>query len=658
MEEENVDTYNVYDDFGRLSCVIPPESVKSMSESGDWNHMNKTNYAKWNYYYEYDHRGRLRAKEIPGAGRTKYIYDKRDQLILTQDAVQTGKNEYSFTKYDILGRPVQTGIYTTAGIPLIGIAQSRYEQHSEQSLTGYTNNAFPISGHTVLTYSYYDDYDTDNNGTPDYDYHSTQGGLGLPQNYMTRLNGQLTYTKVRYGTDSDPNWLNTVNFYDDRMRVIQTRADNHLDGYDITSTEYDFAGKALRTFRYHKTSTETIGIRNKFRYDHAGRLVKVFQKTGSDPEITLSEQNYNELGQVMEKNLYNSNSSLQFSTRTTYNPYLQSIDYRYNIRGWLEMINEVDVPSQRLSNTYQKARLYSKVKASKLTVELEALTGDELESERGFKINEESQVEKNLDIPTAETLTKTSTVKGMSSSDSPMMTDKTFEVDMESINITDETDIEAALIQLESLTNEKLDEQGVTDARKRKMIQSELKRIAVKTWSGTMRETDVDANDLFSQRLYYDNNNNNLNANAQYNGNISSTVWRVKGKQRQAYGFKYDDLDRLTSARYRDINDNNSYTLGNTFGVPNIKYDLNGNIMELKRNGIHEGQNGATIDDLSYDYGENGGNQLLGVQDATGISLGFSELPTNFSVDYLYDSNGNMTKDLNKGIEIEYNKQN
>jgi hypothetical protein len=45
-------------------------------------------------------------------------------------------------------------------------------------------------------------------------------------------------------------------------------------------------------------------------------------------EVFLAENKYNELGQLIEKNLHIEEGAP-----------IQSIDYRYNIRGWLKSIN-------------------------------------------------------------------------------------------------------------------------------------------------------------------------------------------------------------------------------------------------------------------------------------------------------------------------------
>ena len=84
----------------------------------------------------------------------------------------------------------------------------------------------------------------------------------------------------------------------------------------------------------------------------------------------------------------------------------------------------------------------------------------------------------------------------------------------------------------------------------------------------------------------------------------------------------------------------------NDYTVQNISYDLNGNIQSLKRNGGAD----LMIDDLTYAYN---GNQLTKVDDAANAQ-GFTDVAS--STDYMYDNNGNLISDVNKGItNITYN---
>ena len=86
-------------------------------------------------------------------------------------------------------------------------------------------------------------------------------------------------------------------------------------------------------------------------------------------------------------------------------------------------------------------------------------------------------------------------------------------------------------------------------------------------------------------------------------------------------------------------------------------YDKNGNIKGLQRYGQTGASTYGLIDNLSYTLN---GNQLNRVDDAVNASAyngGFEfKDGVKQANEYTYDNNGNLTKDLNKGIiEIQYN---
>uniref|UniRef100_UPI002637D9F5 RHS repeat-associated core domain-containing protein n=1 Tax=uncultured Microscilla sp. TaxID=432653 RepID=UPI002637D9F5 len=146
------------------------------------------------------------------------------------------------------------------------------------------------------------------------------------------------------------------------------------------------------------------------------------------------------------------------------------------------------------------------------------------------------------------------------------------------------------------------------------------------------------------------------------NGNIGRMVWQssIDQVQRQ-YDYTYDGLNRLKTASYASSNSAEN----GRYDVNNLTYDLNGNILTLKRQGLLERKLNlamvfGTIDDLSYTYA---GNQLLGVADAedsrnTGVAGDFRDghTATVQDPDYIYDDNGNLIADQNKKItSIVYN---
>jgi RHS repeat-associated protein len=154
-----------------------------------------------------------------------------------------------------------------------------------------------------------------------------------------------------------------------------------------------------------------------------------------------------------------------------------------------------------------------------------------------------------------------------------------------------------------------------------------------------------DPQDVFAYKMNYNQvqNETGYTGEAQYNGNISETYWRTSSDNTvRKYGYKYDHLNRLKEAIYQRP--------GHSNPVPGqydekLRYDKNGNITYLRRTG----QNGTPIDDLTYQY-FGSSNRLMVVQDNPITNTPGFESRDPLPQDYFYDTYGNLTKDLNKGI--------
>ena len=156
----------------------------------------------------------------------------------------------------------------------------------------------------------------------------------------------------------------------------------------------------------------------------------------------------------------------------------------------------------------------------------------------------------------------------------------------------------------------------------------------------------------FSQNLYY----NTGNGTPCYNGNISSMTWKAGNETTlRGYKFTYDGLNRMLDAVYGE--GTSLTTNANRFTEKVTGYDKNGNILALQRYGQTGASSYGLIDNLTFTLN---GNQLNRVDDAvTGSAYngGFEfKDAVKQANEYAYDANGNLTKDLNKGIsEIQYN---
>lgn len=156
---------------------------------------------------------------------------------------------------------------------------------------------------------------------------------------------------------------------------------------------------------------------------------------------------------------------------------------------------------------------------------------------------------------------------------------------------------------------------------------------------------------LFTQTLHYTDGH----GYPCYTGNISSMEWKsASDALMRGYCFTYDDISRLENASYGEGNRlNENRDRYNEM----ISYDKMGNILELVRSGQISSTKYGQIDYLKMKYD---GNQLQSVSDQATDSVfgkGFEfKDGSDLDIEYFYDANGNLTKDLNKKIaEIAYN---
>jgi len=93
-------------------------------------------------------------------------------------------------------------------------------------------------------------------------------------------------------------------------------------------------GATLTNIRTSFTQPDpALTVARNFTYDHAGRLLKTFHSINGATPVLLAQNEYNELGQLVDKKLHSTDGT----------NFKQSVDYRYNIRGWLTRMNNANV---------------------------------------------------------------------------------------------------------------------------------------------------------------------------------------------------------------------------------------------------------------------------------------------------------------------------
>ncbi|MEV4884623.1 hypothetical protein MRBLMN1_003146, partial [Chitinophaga ginsengisegetis] len=136
-------------------------------------------------------------------------------------------------------------------------------------------------------------------------------------------------------------WLTTTNYYNDKGRLIQTISDNVSRGQDVTTNLYDFNGKLLSTYLSHRNQRSgtrpQTDVLTMLTYDAGGRLLSIKKKLNNDADLerTIAVNEYDELGQLKKKRLGINGTGAPVET----------LNYDYNIRGWLKGINKDFIPA-------------------------------------------------------------------------------------------------------------------------------------------------------------------------------------------------------------------------------------------------------------------------------------------------------------------------
>lgn len=311
-------TYYVYDYKGNLTYVLPPGA------NPDVESVNAAALTNFCYQYYYDGRDRLIEKKLPGKDWEYMVYNSGNQVVLTQDGLQRANSQWLYTKYDELGRPVITGIYSSTYTraqeqTTVDAQFSLSEARDNTTTIGYTNNlSYPDSNNgTLLTVNYYDDYNFPN------------ASAVANQNTYSNSGLSLQTGTLIYKTDGSTPLL-TANYYDDEARITENVRQNNLSGIDRVINTYSFTGQVLSSTLNHTVGSQSITVAKTYLYDHMDRKRETKEQINGGANVVLSKIDLNDIGQPYVKHMHSEDDAVSF---------LQDVSYTYNERGWLRTAN-------------------------------------------------------------------------------------------------------------------------------------------------------------------------------------------------------------------------------------------------------------------------------------------------------------------------------
>lgn len=599
----------IYDDFGRLRYVITPEAFNNgITTASGSTFTGLINGFCYNYFY--DKRGRLVEKTIPGKSVEYFVYDKYDRVVLHQDGTLRK-----------CGLPIYTGPVEPPAIiapPIPGndqfpsepdeLADFGYkrippisETHPTNSPTPRDEEAVVFPSETSSMCSWYFTY---------YDVHDRvlMTGLYIPAYNFSR-EGMQEVVDNGLGVSAGSNYLLYYLYYDQFNAYHPTIVDAQI----WTVNYYDDHSHPAMGGAGFNSSFNSL-LTGSAPYATAPSIPSSLTKglkTGSnvcvlDPIHALttayttpwlkSKYFFDDKARLIQEYKWNHRGGLDLST------------FQYNFGGSLA--------SSFLQHTDGSIILYTN-----------------------------TNVLKNYNIDFYNNKPR-------------LLTQKINAQAPENIYFYNYDELGRVLSKTQNIVSNKY-------------------RYNVRGWLTGINDEYFNASPTgiyFKEKLMYNNlsdytmseTNTPLGApNTYLNGNISQILWQHSGAAAKvrAYRYEYDDVNRVKNAKFsqRENLSGASWTWTDShtdYTMWNVGYDGNGNIKTMNQMGDADVPSAPPIvmDQMTYNYFPNS-NKLKGVSDVAVVSTNpdFKDDAGHSSDDFLYDENGNLIKDNNKGIsEITY----
>lgn len=311
-------SYHFYDDAGRLKSSISPNGFKAWKQGTPHSDIDKTTYT-------YNHRGWLLSMTQPDAGLSVFKYRKDGKIRFSQNALQrentianqNGKGKFSYTNYDLLGRPIESGEYTGTSVIYGASLDSQLEFFSQQNFTEKKD----------WVRTYYDE--------PAADFAAVTG-LSTTNYVQEFVRGKVSWTENKN--------IRTYYSYDDLGRVKWVaQKPTGLPRTFVVKYNYDFLGNVLEVANLSYSQGQVVEqFYHHYEYSRDKKLINTFTSIdGSSKKLRAHYEYY----------LHGPLKRVELGDK------IQGIDFIYNIHGWLTQINHPDVaqdPGQDGANGFRE----------------------------------------------------------------------------------------------------------------------------------------------------------------------------------------------------------------------------------------------------------------------------------------------------------------
>lgn len=322
-------TLYYYDVKGNLIKTIPPAGVRPLTNPSDLAAVksardNNTTPLLPEHYmpseYYFNARNLVYKQNTPDGGTAHFWYDLTNRLIASQNAKQAVNNQYSYTKYDYLGRILESGEVVNTH-PLFTNALTAEIHHLDYS--DYELLWLPAAtDYKFRTRTYYDKSESILST-------SVYNRTGVVQENLLQRISHITLDEN--DMDNDASTYNTALHY----------------SYDVLGNVKSLVSQNTATFIPSSQEFKLID----YNYDlQSGKVNSVTYQKGKDDQF-IYKYNYNDNFKLAKTET--SYDGLLWETDATYYYYkhgplarveygknkYQGIDYAYTLQGWLKGIN-------------------------------------------------------------------------------------------------------------------------------------------------------------------------------------------------------------------------------------------------------------------------------------------------------------------------------
>ncbi|MEL6809711.1 MAG: RHS repeat-associated core domain-containing protein [Bacteroidota bacterium] len=643
---------NYYNEAGSLTATTQPLGFDSAAfnlETGTPNHTMATTFT-------YNGAGELTNTSSPDEGSSEFIYRSDGQIRFSRNSQQVIDQEFSYTNYDDLGRPVESGV-STSGLPFFETLSTTIPTFVVQSRLSTTPGEVVKSGVNTSNNSGFISNEGTGTGNFRISFQFSKDGRGTVGISETNLEQDFNdHTSVEYGMYFRWNQVNVMNYGAGLTKSATIYDENDVFQIERIGQNVYFK-KNDQTFYTLSLAATTPSYLIDGQLFQTGSVVSNIQLEELDanfipapPSIddwvvdpaTCAEQVFTVYDvkdtQGLHDVLYPGNLGFgvgelrvqqhltgNVSKTYTKNPETTTTWYSYDVYGRVEwIVQHVNgLGAKTLDYEYDESTgevtkvLYQKGEAT------ERFTHKYQYNDIGqLKIVETSRDNINYMEHARYTYYKSGELK--------------------------------RIILAQGLQG--IDYVYTLDGRLKSINNSDL----------SANDPGNDTNNAFGLILDYYEKDYSRNSVAigsspsgynRFDGNIKGTRWATQGLNtpgtQNGYLYQYNGNKWLSAATFGSVN-GNIYTSGATpdFSVSGLTYDPNGNIQSLTRTREYT-SGGNVMDNLQYNYLPNS-NQLGHVDDTSGNTAENGDIKDQNSGNYVYNSIGQLIENVQDQLGYSY----